>query len=156
MIERGDAQTVINKLIEESEKDPDFYYRVRLNDQGKLIALFWSDRMMREDYHIYRDVVIFDKTYHTNRYNLICEPLVGINNHWKTVMFGCSFIAKEKVESFEWVLGQFKKVMNNKSPISIFTNQDFAMSKAIEKVIKIWHYVILNLVLCYIIFWGYI
>ena len=150
-IERGDAHMVIDKLIEESEKDSEFYYRVRLNDQGQLIALFWSDSMMREDYKIYGDVVIFDTTYHTNRYNLIYGPLVGINNHRKTVMFGCSFIAEEKVESFEWVLRQFKKVMNNKSPISIFTDQDFAMSKAIEKVTNIWHYVILYLVLCFII-----
>ena len=103
-IEGGDAQTVIDKLIEESEKDPNFYYCVRLNDQGQLIALLWSDSMMWEDYQIYGDMVIFDITYCTNRYNLICGPLVGINNHWKTVMFGCSFIAEEKVESFEWVL----------------------------------------------------
>ena len=65
-IEEGDAQTIIDKLIEESKKDPDFYYRVRLNDQGQLIALFWSDSMMREDYQIYGDVVIFDTTYNTN------------------------------------------------------------------------------------------
>ena len=128
-IEWGDAQTVIDKLIEESKKDPDFYYRVRLNGQGQLIALIWSDTVMREDYQIYGDVVvIFDTTHCTNRYNLICGTLVGINNHLKTVIFGCSFIAKEKVESFECVIGQFKKVMNNKSPISICTDQDFAMS----------------------------
>ena len=65
-IEGGDAQVVIDKFIEESEKDPDFYYRVRLNDQGQLIAFFWSDSMMREDYQIYGDVVIFDTTYRTN------------------------------------------------------------------------------------------
>ena len=144
-IEGGDAQTVIDKLMEESEKDPDFYYRVKLNEQGQLIALFWSDSMMREDYKIYRDFVIFDTTYRTNRYNLICGSIMGIINHWKIVMFGCAFIADEKVESFEWVLGQFKKVMNNKSPMSIFTDQDFAMSKAIEKVNNIWfHLVIYN------------
>jgi hypothetical protein len=39
-IEEGDAQTVIDKLIEESEKDPEFYYRVKLNEQGQLTALF--------------------------------------------------------------------------------------------------------------------
>ena len=74
-------------------------------------------------------------------------------------MFRCAFIGDEKVESFEWVLGQFKKVMNNKSPISIFTDQDLAMSKAIEKVkifgtmlYNIWVYIILYLVLYNLIF----
>ena len=89
-IEWGDAQTVIDKLIEESKKDPDFYYRVRLNGQGQLIALIWSDTVMREDYQIYGDVVvIFDTTHCTNRYNLICGTLVGINNHTNTVIYGC-------------------------------------------------------------------
>ena len=61
-------------------------------------------------------------------------PIVGINNHWNTVMFSCAFIADEKVESFEWVLSNFKKVMNDKSPTSIFIYQNAAMSKAIENV----------------------
>ena len=110
------------------------FYRVRLNDQGQLSALFWCDEMMRENYKIYGDVVIFDTTYRTNRYNLICSPIFKINNHWNSVMFSCAFKANEKVESFEWVLSNFKKVINDKSPRSIFTDQDAAMLKAIENV----------------------
>ena len=98
---------------------------------------------MRKDYKIYGDVVIFDTTYRTNRYNLICSPVVGINNHWKTIMFGCAFIADENLKSFEWVLGEFKKVMNNKSPMSFCIDQDFVISKAIEKVINIWFYLVI-------------
>ena len=63
--------------------------------------------MMREDYKIYGDMVIFDTTYRTNRYNFICGPILGINNYQSTIMFGCAFIADEKVDSFELVLGQF-------------------------------------------------
>ena len=69
--------------------------------------------MMREDYTIYENLVIFDTIYRTNCYNLICGPIVGINNHWSTVMFRYALIADDKVESFEWVFGKFKKVMNN-------------------------------------------
>ena len=71
-IEGGNAQTVIYKLIEESENNSDFYYRIKLNEQRQLIALFCSGNMMREDHKIYGDVVIVDTTYHTNRYNFIC------------------------------------------------------------------------------------
>ena len=39
-IEGGGTQTVMYKLIEKSKKDPDFYYRIKLNEQGQLIALF--------------------------------------------------------------------------------------------------------------------
>ena len=61
-IEGRDAQNVIDQLIFEGEKDPHFIYRVRLNEKGQLSALFWCDGMMREDYKIYVDVVIFDTT----------------------------------------------------------------------------------------------
>ncbi|XP_021721468.1 protein FAR1-RELATED SEQUENCE 5-like [Chenopodium quinoa] len=88
---------------------------------------------MKEDFNIYGDVIIFDTTYRTNKYNLICAPIVGINNHWQTVMFGCAFIADEKIATFEWVLSTFKKSMVGSQPATIFTNQDLAMEKAIEK-----------------------
>ena len=84
---------------------------MKLDDDAKLVTLFWYDSLMKEDFRIYGDVVIFDTTYCTNKYNLICAPLVGINNHWNTTMFGCAFKADEKVESFVWVLEQFKEAM---------------------------------------------
>lgn len=39
-IEGVDAQSVIKLIIEDAEKDPTFYYRVKLNEDGKN-ALFW-------------------------------------------------------------------------------------------------------------------
>ncbi|XP_073152029.1 protein FAR1-RELATED SEQUENCE 5-like [Henckelia pumila] len=90
--------------------------------------------MMKEDYDIFGDVMVFDTTYRTNKYNLICAPFVGINHHWKNVMFGCAFLSDEKVESFQWLFEVFKKSMGGKCPVSFFTYQDQAISNAIEKV----------------------
>ncbi|XP_021774614.1 protein FAR1-RELATED SEQUENCE 5-like [Chenopodium quinoa] len=127
-------QAVSEIMYQELANDPEFFFRFRLNKEGKLRALFWRDSMMREDYSIYGDVVVFDTTYRTNRHNLICAPIVGINNHWKNCMFGCAFIRDEKIESFVWLLETFKKSMGGKCPISIFTNQDQAMCSAIQKL----------------------
>uniref|UniRef100_A0A803ML54 MULE transposase domain-containing protein n=1 Tax=Chenopodium quinoa TaxID=63459 RepID=A0A803ML54_CHEQI len=132
-IEGGDAQAISKIMYQELANDPEFFFRFRLNKEGKLRALFWRDSMMREDYSIYGDVVVFDTTYRTNRYNLICALIVGINNHWKNCMFGCAFIGDEKIESFVWLLETFKKSMGGKCPISIFTDQDQAMCSAIQK-----------------------
>ncbi|XP_074296481.1 protein FAR1-RELATED SEQUENCE 5-like [Silene latifolia] len=134
IVEGGDAETVVNLLSEEATNDPDFFFRVRTDESGRLVSLFWCDSMMREDYKIYGDVLIFDTTYRTNRYNLICAPFVGVNNHWKNVMFGCAFIADEKIESFVWLLETFKEAMSNKSPTTIFTDQDHAIANAIQQV----------------------
>ncbi|XP_056690383.1 protein FAR1-RELATED SEQUENCE 5-like [Spinacia oleracea] len=116
-IDGKDSQTLVNEL---------------LNDEGKVECLFWRDSMMREDYKIYGDVLVFDTTFRTNKYNLICAPFVGINNHWKNTMFACAFIGDETTESFVWVFETFLKAMGGKHPISIFTDQDAAIAAGIE------------------------
>lgn len=135
-IEGGDAQTMIEMLYQQVADEDDFYFRVKLDENSRLSNVFWRDSMMKEDYNIYGDVVVFDTTYRTNRYNLICAPFVGINNHWKNTMFGCAFLSDEKIESFEWLFEAFKKSMGGKCPITIFTDQDQAISNAIEKVLQ--------------------
>ncbi|XP_056691887.1 protein FAR-RED IMPAIRED RESPONSE 1-like [Spinacia oleracea] len=145
-IKGGGAQAVTDIMYLELEGDPNFFFRFRLDEKGKLRSLFWRDCMMMEDYRIFGDIVVFDTTYRTNMYNLICAPIVGINNHWNNCMFGCAFIGDKKIESFVWLLQTFKKSMGGKSPISIFTDQDAAMNNAINQVFPysrhrlcVWH-----------------
>ncbi|KAK9756560.1 hypothetical protein RND81_01G106600 [Saponaria officinalis] len=134
-IEGGDAATLINLLTSRQAEDPGFFFRVQFDEDGRLCHLFWRDSMMKEDYLLYHDVFIFDTTYRTNRYNLICGAFVGINNHWSNVMFGCAFFSDEKSESFEWLFNVFNESMGEDiRPVSIFTDQDQAMSNAIEKI----------------------
>ncbi|XP_021864131.1 protein FAR1-RELATED SEQUENCE 5-like [Spinacia oleracea] len=146
-IEGGDAQAVTDIMYLELEGDPNFFFSFRLDEKGKLRSLFWRDSMMMEDSGIYEDIVVFYTSYRTKRYNLICSPIVGINNHWKNCMFGCAFIGDEKIESFVWLLQTFKKSMGGKSPISVFIDQDAAMSNAINQVfpdarhrLYVWHF----------------
>ncbi|XP_056687857.1 protein FAR1-RELATED SEQUENCE 5-like [Spinacia oleracea] len=145
-IEGGDAQNVIDNLYNLQSEDPDVFFRFRLKENGKLESIFWRDSIMREDYLAFGDVTIFDTTYRTNKYNLICGFFVGINNHWKTSMFGCFFLGDETTESFVWVLQTFLKSMGHVAPVSVFTDQDQAMSNAILKVLPqtrhrlcLWH-----------------
>uniref|UniRef100_A0A803LV24 Protein FAR1-RELATED SEQUENCE n=1 Tax=Chenopodium quinoa TaxID=63459 RepID=A0A803LV24_CHEQI len=82
-IEAGDAQTLVNILTKEQSKDPNFFFRVKFDNEGRISNIFWRDSMMLEDHRIYGDVLVFDTTYRTNRHNLICARFVCINNHWK-------------------------------------------------------------------------
>ncbi|XP_021747548.1 protein FAR1-RELATED SEQUENCE 5-like [Chenopodium quinoa] len=123
-IEAGEAQTLVNILNQEQSKDPNFFFRVKFGKDGRISNIFWRVSMMLEDYRIYGDMLVFDTTYGTNRYNLICAPFVGINNPWHNCMFACSFIGDEKTDSFVWLLETFLKAMENKKPTSIFTDQD--------------------------------
>ncbi|XP_056688352.1 protein FAR1-RELATED SEQUENCE 5-like [Spinacia oleracea] len=78
----------------------------------------------------------------TNRYNLICAPFVGINNHCKNTMFACAFLGDEKTESFVWLFETFKKAMGDKSPITLFTDQDAGMARVFPSTryrLCLWH-----------------
>ncbi|XP_074289088.1 protein FAR1-RELATED SEQUENCE 5-like [Silene latifolia] len=66
-IEGGDVATLINLLTSRQAEEPGFFFRVQFNEEGRLSNIFWREVMMREDYLLYRDVIIFDTTYRTNR-----------------------------------------------------------------------------------------
>ncbi|KAL3622242.1 hypothetical protein CASFOL_033653 [Castilleja foliolosa] len=134
VIEAGDTQTLYDTLNQDAADDPGFFFRIKVDDEGRLCNVFWRDSMMKEDYMIYGDVLVFDTTYRTNKYNLICAPFVGANNHRQNVMFGFAFISNEKTESFEWLFEVFTKSMEGKTPVTVFTDQDLAIASALEKV----------------------
>ncbi|KAF7848065.1 hypothetical protein BT93_L2326 [Corymbia citriodora subsp. variegata] len=112
----------------------------------RLTNVFWSNGVSKLDYESFGDVVVFDTTYWTNKYNMICAPLVGLNHHWKNFLFGCAFLMDETIGSFVWAFRSFLEVMGNKAPKTIFTDQDHAMANAIRTVflnfdhrLCIWH-----------------
>lgn len=144
-VEGGDANAAVKDLCALQDEQDDFFFRVRWDENNKLSALFWRDSLMLEDYSLYGDLVIFDTTYRTNRYNLVCAPFVGLNNHKHNVMFACAFIADEKKSTFTWLLETFKKSMKQKVPETIFTDQDKGMMGAIKKVLYCFLYCFIDL-----------
>lgn len=56
------------------------------------------------------DLVVFDTTYRTYRYDMICPPFVGRNHHQKNVMFGVSFLLHETTNAF---IRLFTSVLKN-------------------------------------------
>lgn len=81
LIEAGDAQSLVNNLQNRQAQDPMFYYSVQLDQESRLTNVFWRDGKSKVDYDCFGDVVIFDTTYRTNKYDMICAPFVGINHH---------------------------------------------------------------------------
>ncbi|XP_028065625.1 protein FAR1-RELATED SEQUENCE 5-like [Camellia sinensis] len=81
-------------------EDPMFFFTVQVDQENRMTNFFWTDGRSRVDYDCFGDVVVFDTTYRTNKYNLICAPFVGVNHHWQNVMFGCAFLLDETTNSF--------------------------------------------------------
>ncbi|KAK2653058.1 hypothetical protein Ddye_012914 [Dipteronia dyeriana] len=77
------------------------------------------------------DEMSFDSTYRTNSYNQPLVIFVGLNNHKKTVVFGFGLLVDEKVDTYTWILQTFLEAMHGKCPISVVSDGDRAMSKAL-------------------------
>ena len=70
-----------------------------------------------------------------NAYKKPLVVLVGVNHHHQTMVFGCALLMDESIGTYEWVLETFLIAMMNKKPISVVTDGDKVMRKAIKKVI---------------------
>ena len=72
--------------------------------------------------------------------------MVGVNHHQQTIVFGFGLLVDETIKTYTWVLQNMLVAMNNKTPISVVTDGDKAMSRAIKTVFPksrhrlcVWH-----------------
>uniref|UniRef100_A0A7N0UYE5 SWIM-type domain-containing protein n=1 Tax=Kalanchoe fedtschenkoi TaxID=63787 RepID=A0A7N0UYE5_KALFE len=134
VIENGDATTLVNHFRKRSISEGLFYWDVELDEADRMCNFYWRDARSKEDYNCFGDVIVFDTTYRTNKYDLICAPFIGINHHMQNVVFGCAFTQDETTKTFIWLFETFLKSMDMKHPKTIFTDGDQAMAKAIKEV----------------------
>ena len=106
---------------------------MQLDAEDFITNIFWADSRMLIDYEHFGDVVCFDTTYKTNGYGRPFAPFVGINHHKQTLIFGAALLYDETIDSFVWLFETFCEAMSGKMPKTILTDQDKAMSAAIER-----------------------
>ncbi|XP_019189964.1 PREDICTED: protein FAR1-RELATED SEQUENCE 5-like [Ipomoea nil] len=131
-IAEADAQMVIEDLFKRKEANPDFYFDFDIDEEAQLSRIFWADAESRRNFACFGDVMSFDATYSTNRYKLVFVPFTGVDNHKRCITFGAGLIAKEDVESYEWLLKRFKTAMEY-TPRCTITDQDPALKIAVPQ-----------------------
>ena len=57
-----------------------------INEEGRLRNVFWADARSRAAYEEFGDVVTFDTTYLTNKYDMPFAPFVGVNHHGQSIL----------------------------------------------------------------------
>ncbi|XP_028064307.1 protein FAR1-RELATED SEQUENCE 5-like [Camellia sinensis] len=114
----GNAEGVLAYLCGKEEQDPMFYYKYGVDEENRLNNLFWTNGGSRTDYMYFGDVLVFDTTYRTNVYN---KPFVMLQ-------------ASETVETYIWVSEKFLDAMDHKIPLSVITDGDKAIRRAIKTV----------------------
>ncbi|XP_050259192.1 protein FAR1-RELATED SEQUENCE 5-like [Quercus robur] len=143
----GDAECALGYLQAKVDMDSSFFFKYTVDEESRLANLFLTDSQSHLDYACFGDVVAFDTAYKTNVYKKPLVILVGVNHHWQTIVFGFGLLVDETVETYTWVLQNMLVAMNNKTPISVVTDGDKAMSKAIKTVFPksrhrlcVWHH----------------
>lgn len=130
----GDEQILIDIMKDKQRLNPSFIFDYKLDNRNRLTHVFWADGTSRKNYSLFGDVISFDSTYRSNRYNLVFTPFTGVNHHKSCVTFGAAFIPNEKIESYKWVFRTFLKAMGGVAPKLIITDEDLSMRAAIKDI----------------------
>ncbi|KAK2641328.1 hypothetical protein Ddye_023091 [Dipteronia dyeriana] len=128
----SDVDSIISYMMVKTEMVPAFFFRYSILKDDSMGNLFWFDGVSRYDYIYFGDVMSFDSTYNT--YNQPLVIFVGVNHHTKMENFGFGLLVGETMGTYSWILQIFLEAMHDKCPISVVTDGDNAMSKAIRLV----------------------
>ncbi|XP_073362612.1 protein FAR1-RELATED SEQUENCE 5-like [Aegilops tauschii subsp. strangulata] len=130
----SDMDDTIAYFMQKEKEDPDFFYRIKLDDEDRVVNMYWIDGAARRSYRHFRDCVSFDATYLTNMYKMSCCPFIGINNHNQLLQFGCGFFRNEDTSSYVRLFKTFLECMGGLAPMNMITDQDFGMRGGIKDV----------------------
>ncbi|KAK2641793.1 hypothetical protein Ddye_023556 [Dipteronia dyeriana] len=98
-LKKGDAKCLLEYFKQKQIGDKSFFYAIRTNSENEICGCFFCDGKSRRDYVLFGDVICFDTTFKTNNYNMVCAPIVGVNNHGQSVLFGCGLLDGETTEA---------------------------------------------------------
>ncbi|XP_022875791.1 protein FAR1-RELATED SEQUENCE 5-like [Olea europaea var. sylvestris] len=130
----GDTASLQSYFSKMQARCSGFYFSMDLDDESRLRNIFWADSRSRQAYKEFGDVVTFNTTYLTNKYDMPFVPFVGVNHHGQSILLGCRFLSNEDTSTFVWLFKTWLKCMHGLPPHGIITDQDRAMQNAIEIV----------------------
>ncbi|XP_024033677.1 protein FAR1-RELATED SEQUENCE 5-like [Citrus clementina] len=101
----GDA-AAIQKYFQKMQAENDgFFFSLDLDEEGWLNNVFWADPRSRAAYKDFGDVVTFDTTYLTNKYDMPFAPFVGVNHHaWHDML------DKYGIVDNQWLNGLYEEI----------------------------------------------
>jgi hypothetical protein len=99
----GDKQTLHNYFIRMQGKNSNSYHALDLDDELPVRNVFWVDARSRAAYESFHDVITFDTTYLTNKYDMPFTLFIGINHYSESIILDCGLLSSEDTDSFVWV-----------------------------------------------------
>lgn len=94
----SEAAELYKLLQDKARKDKDWFFATDLDAEGRLQRIFWMSPSQRSLYRRYRDVVLSDNTFKTNRFSMPLNALVIVDNNGRSRLVGCSLVSGEHTE----------------------------------------------------------
>ncbi|XP_022891821.1 protein FAR-RED IMPAIRED RESPONSE 1-like [Olea europaea var. sylvestris] len=108
----GDAAALQSYFSQMQARCSGFYFAMDLDDESRLKNVFWADNRYRQAYKEFGDIVTFDTTYLTNKYDMPFAPFVGVNHHGQSTLLGCGLLSNENT-SWRAMINEFKLYDND-------------------------------------------
>ncbi|XP_071695915.1 protein FAR1-RELATED SEQUENCE 11-like [Rutidosis leptorrhynchoides] len=99
----NDARELLEYCKNAKTENSNFQHAFKLDADNRLEHIFWSHAHCFDMYQEYGDVVVFDTTYKVNSYDMPFGIFVGVDNHGRTILFGCALLRDETTTTFEWL-----------------------------------------------------
>ncbi|XP_076918408.1 protein FAR1-RELATED SEQUENCE 7-like [Bidens hawaiensis] len=125
---------VVQRLSGKKNCCDGYSFEYAVNSNGELHRLFWADEISKKNYLAFGDIISFDVTFKTNKYNIVFVPFTAIDNHCRNVTVGAGLLSSESIESYSWLLKVFLDSFSI-APKVVVTDQDPAMKQAISFVL---------------------
>ncbi|CAI2359717.1 unnamed protein product [Moneuplotes crassus] len=135
MASASDVEKFVNMIKEYKVGDPEMSYEIEYDEEDKTRlnkAIFITGKM-KKVYQKFRDVVIVDAIYKTNKHDMPLVVFSGVTCEGNNIIFAYAFIKKEDIESYQWVMKKFVFYNDSLEPGVVLTDFDSALCHGIER-----------------------
>jgi len=116
------------------ELNRDFFFDIDVDKDNHIRNVFWADARSRAASQYIGDVVSFDTTYLTNKYDMPFAPFVRVNHHGQSILLGFGLLSSEDTNTFVWLFDCWGHCMYYKDLEGIVTDQCQVMKNVIATV----------------------
>ncbi|XP_038722038.1 protein FAR1-RELATED SEQUENCE 3-like [Tripterygium wilfordii] len=100
----GDANAIHTYFMKMLSQNDGFFSLIDLDEKGRLKNVLWADLRSRAACCEFGNVITFDTTYLTNKYDMPFAPFVGVNHHGQSILLGSRLISNEDTWLFHMAI----------------------------------------------------
>ena len=130
----SDANNLVFLCQQISQDNDDFFFAHCLSEQSEqmLKAIFVSTPSMNSCFQHYKNLLILDTTFATNRFKMPLFIGIVVNSEGRSALVFFSLLSDEKESSFDWAFDRFR-VFKDQAPENILSNECIALTNSVKK-----------------------